>query len=127
MHFPVDYGKIRPMNRVSLDTKKIWLPWLTTRLVFFFFYMGAVTFFLYILGNFQSFSDETQYFIFDLMIFFFYIFFCTAFVGIILASIVTVRRAKTGFLFYLRYVIMVLLLGVLYFAINLIFAFLKTV
>ena len=115
------------MNRVSHEKKQLWLPWLTTRLVIFFFYMAAMTFLLSILGNFQNFSDSTQYFLFDLMKILFYVFFCTALLNIILTSFISVKRSKTGLFFYLRYVFMVIFIAILYFTVNFVFKFIETV
>ncbi|OQY35005.1 MAG: hypothetical protein B6241_02465 [Spirochaetaceae bacterium 4572_59] len=89
--------------------------------------MAVMTFLLYILGNFQNFSDSSQFFLFDIMKVFFYVFFCAVVLNLILKSFVSIKRSRTGLFFYLRYVFMIISIIFLYFTINFIFYFIDTV
>jgi len=115
------------MEPIFTDQKKIWLPRLTTRLTLYFFYMSLTVFTLYILGNYQQFSDETQFFLFRLMKLFFYTFLCSSLANFILNGVITIRRSAHKGLFYFRFVLMTLLITTLFLSIHFLFNFFQEV
>jgi len=81
--------------------QKLWLPRILSRINLYFFLMSLTVFFLYVIGNFQGFSDSTILLVFRFMDLFFYIFLAATLGNLISFSIWGISRRRSKFLFYI--------------------------
>ncbi len=98
----------------------LWLPSLLSRTAFYFFLMSLTLFLLYVLGNFQYFSDENLRLLLDIMELYFYSFLILS-IGTITVHIVfhNTEKGRHTIRFYVRTSLRMLLIVILYFIIKL--------
>ena len=101
----------------------LWLPALLSRTALYFFLMSLTLFLLYVLGNFQHFSDENLRLLISFMNLYFYTFLIMS-IGTIVVRILFhgAEKGRHTLLFYLRTSLRMLLIIVLYFMIKLLSA-----
>ncbi|MBF9016102.1 MULTISPECIES: hypothetical protein [unclassified Oceanispirochaeta] len=102
---------------------RIWFPRFLTRFNLYLFYMSLIIFSLYLVGNFQRFSDETLRFLFRGMDIYFYTYIVFSLGNVIFHSLLVKETAGKKTFFYIKSLAYTALIAALYLLINLLSAF----
>lgn len=102
---------------------RLWLPRFLTRFNLYLFYMSLTIFSLYLVGNFQRFSDNTLNFIFKSMDVYFYVYIIFSFGNLLFFTFLIKESIAKKTVFYIKSLAHTGLVIALYLLINLLSAF----
>ena len=114
------------MKRLSRGIR-IWLPRFLSRLNLYLFYMSLIVFSLYLVGNFQRFSDDSLRLLFRIMDLYFYSYLVLALGNLLIYTLLVKEKTSRRILFFINTFSHAALIFALYLLTNLLSAFFRGV